>query len=157
MEMTEGAGKTRLAMAGANGRMGQSLQKRLESDEGFVLIGQIEKSQPSVDAILKQNQQLLESVDVVVDFTNAAYSVELAQGCSFLGSPALVIDSTGQSSESVARIIVASSQIPILRSGNFSVGLNVMLGLVEFAGSLFQSCTWDAPIFAVKFTMPMGL
>lgn len=56
---------------------------------------------------------------------------------------ALLIGSTGQPSNLLARIQVTSSSLPIVRSGNFSFGLNLMLRLVEKASTVLLPGSWD--------------
>lgn len=84
--------------------------------------------------------------DVVIDFSTAEASVALAKQCAGRGGPALVIGSTGFSPEQEAEIVAASEKIAIVRSGNFSLGVNILIGLVEHAALRLDAHDWDIEI-----------
>ena len=85
--------------------------------------------------------------DVVIDFTTPAASADLARFCANRGGPALVIGSTGFDAAELATIADAAKTIPIVRSGSFSLGLNMLVGLVEQAARALDPDDWDAEIF----------
>lgn len=84
--------------------------------------------------------------DVVIDFSTPEASVELAKACAERGGPALVIGSTGLSPEQDAEIEAAAEKIAIVRSGNFSLGLNILIGLVEHAAQRLDGRDWDIEV-----------
>jgi 4-hydroxy-tetrahydrodipicolinate reductase len=84
--------------------------------------------------------------DVVIDFSTAEASVALAKQCAERSGPALVIGSTGFSPEQEAEIVAASDRIAIVRSGNFSLGVNILIGLVEHAALRLDARDWDIEI-----------
>lgn len=84
--------------------------------------------------------------DVVIDFSTPESSVELAQACAARGGPALVIGSTGLSPEQDAEILRAAETVAIVRSGNFSLGVNILIGLVEHAALRLDARDWDIEI-----------
>jgi 4-hydroxy-tetrahydrodipicolinate reductase len=84
--------------------------------------------------------------DVVIDFSTAEASVALAKSCAERGGPALVIGSTGFSVEQDAEIATAAERIGIVRSGNFSLGVNMLIGLVEHAALRLDARDWDIEI-----------
>lgn len=84
--------------------------------------------------------------DVVIDFSTADASVELAQACAARGGPALVIGSTGLTPEQDTEILKAAERIAIVRSGNFSLGVNILIGLVEHAAQRLDARDWDIEI-----------
>ncbi len=84
--------------------------------------------------------------DVVIDFSTAEASVALAQSCAERGGPALVIGSTGFSPEQDAEILKAAERVAIVRSGNFSLGVNILIGLVEHAAQRLDARDWDIEI-----------
>jgi len=77
--------------------------------------------------------QALEKAQVVIDFTTPSASVALAQAAAARGGPALVIGSTGASPQQIAAIEAASKSIPIVFAGNYSLGVNMLMGLVRQA------------------------
>jgi len=84
--------------------------------------------------------------DVIIDFSTPDASVELAQACAERGGPALVIGSTGLSPEQEAAILNAADKIAIVRSGNFSLGVNILIGLVEHAAQRLDAADWDIEV-----------
>ena len=88
----------------------------------------------------------LKLCDVIIDFSTPEASVELARACAERGGPALVIGSTGLSPEQDALIEAAAEKIAIVRSGNFSLGLNILIGLVEHAAQRLDGRDWDIEV-----------
>jgi len=84
---------------------------------------------------------------VVIDFTTAAASTALAERCAAAGRPGLVIGSTGFDDAQLAAIEAASRAVPIVRAGNFSLGVNMLMGLVEQAARAFDAVTYDFEVF----------
>ena len=84
--------------------------------------------------------------DVVIDFSTPEASVELARACAERGGPALVIGSTGLTPEQETDIHKASEKIAIVRSGNFSLGVNILIGLVEHAAQRLDPRDWDIEV-----------
>lgn len=84
--------------------------------------------------------------DVVIDFSTAEASVALAQTCAERGGPALVIGSTGFSPDQETALAAAAEKVAIVRSGNFSLGVNILIGLVEHAALRLDARDWDIEI-----------
>jgi 4-hydroxy-tetrahydrodipicolinate reductase len=85
--------------------------------------------------------------DVIVDFTTPEASVELAERCAARGGPALVIGSTGFTPEQRAAVEAASAKLAVVLSGNYSLGVNVLIGLVEQAARKLGPDAWDIEVF----------
>jgi 4-hydroxy-tetrahydrodipicolinate reductase len=90
--------------------------------------------------------EALTGCDVVVDFTAPEGSVALAQAAAKRGGPALVIGSTGFDSAQEAAVAEAASRVPIVKAGNFSIGVNLLVGLVEQAARALGPA-YDVEIF----------
>lgn len=114
----------------------------------------------SVGDGLVSREEALAAADVVIDFTTAAASADLASVCADRGGPALVIGSTGFDVAEAAIIADAAKNIAIVRSGSFSLGLNMLVGLVEQAARALAPQDWDAEIFEAhhrhKIDAPSG-
>lgn len=96
---------------------------------------------------LVSQEAALAAADVVIDFTTAAASAALATACAERGGPALVIGSTGFDESQLAAIAAASSEIAIVRAANFSLGVNMLMGLVEQAARALGPEAYDIEIF----------
>ena len=94
---------------------------------------------------LVSRAQALALADMVIDFSTPAASVELARA-AVAGGPALVIGSTGMSEAEAAAVDEAASRVPVIRSGNFSLGVNLLLGLVRQAAAALPASEWDVEV-----------
>ncbi|HXQ16980.1 MAG TPA: 4-hydroxy-tetrahydrodipicolinate reductase [Caulobacteraceae bacterium] len=143
-------GPLRIGIAGALGRMGRAIAATLEGRPdaavtlGFDAPGT--EGQPWLAATLGGPQDAA-SCDVVIDFTTPAASVALAQAAAARAGPALVIGSTGWGETEDMQIWSAAKAIPIVKSGNFSLGVNVLAGLVQQAAQRLSAQDWDVEVF----------
>lgn len=133
-------------MAGALGRMGQAVSKAVEKEPGLTLVAGFGRPGVTGEGLMSQ-EAALSDADVIVDFTNPAASVALAETCAARGGPALVIGSTGFDAAQIAAIAEASRKVAIVRAGNFSLGVNMLMGLVEQAARRLGPDDYDLEIF----------
>jgi 4-hydroxy-tetrahydrodipicolinate reductase len=98
--------------------------------------------------------------DVVIDFSSAAASTALAETAAASGAPALVIGSTAWTDPEDERLRAAATRVAVVRSGNFSLGVNVLAGLVEATARRLAAEDWDIEIFEAhhrrKIDAPSG-
>lgn len=84
--------------------------------------------------------------DVLIDFSSPE-GTDAAIGACLASKTALVVGTTGLDSKGLARVLRASSRIPVLHSANMSVGVNVLLELVRRAtASLGKEFGFDIEI-----------
>ena len=112
--------------------MGQSVANAVQIDERLVLAGRFDRPGAEGEGLVSQADAIA-TADVVIDFTVPAASAELARASAARGGPALVIGSTGFDAAQLAIIAEAAKRVPIVRAGNFSLGVNMLMGLVEQA------------------------
>ena len=136
-----------IAVAGALGRMGQALTAAVEADAGLALAARFGRPGGAGGAGLVSREAALGAADVVLDFTTPAASAALAGLCAARGGPALVIGSTGFDDSQLAAIAAASGKVAIVRAANFSLGVNMLLGLVEQAARALGPEAYDVEIF----------
>jgi 4-hydroxy-tetrahydrodipicolinate reductase len=140
----------RIGVAGALGRMGHAVAEVLHAWRGLDITARFDQPEATGDATLPaltSCEAALGLCDVIIDFSSAAASVVLAQRAAARGGPALVIGSTGFSAQEDAIIARAAGKIPIVKSGNFSIGVNVLAGLVEQTASRLGGEDWDIEVF----------
>lgn len=123
-------------ISGARGRMGRAVSQALDLRSDVVVAARFDRGE-TVDLSL---------CDVIIDFSTPEASVALAKACAEAGSPALVIGSTGMSVEQEAEIQKAAEKIAIVKSGNFSLGVNMLIGLVGHAAQRLEAANWDIEI-----------
>ena len=126
-----------VGVAGARGRMGRAVQEALNGREDALIAVRFDRGE----------EPDLTSCDVVIDFTTAEGSAMLADRAALAGKPALVIGSTGFDPAQRAAVEAAAKIVPVVLSGNFSLGVNVMLGLVREAAARLDARDWDIEIF----------
>jgi dihydrodipicolinate reductase len=73
--------------------------------------------------------------------------VELAARCAKLGGPALLLGATGFQPDQLVAIAEAAKVIPIVRAGNFSLGINMLLGLVSRPLRALPADAYDIEVF----------
>lgn len=138
------AAPIKIAVAGALGRMGRVVTDALSQDPAFALAGRFDRPGATGDGLADADTAIA-ACDLVIDFTIAAASAELAPKVAAAGK-ALVIGSTGFDGAQLSVIAEASKRIPIVRAGNFSLGLNMLMGLVTRAARALPAEAWDIEV-----------
>ena len=135
--------KINLAISGCLGRMGQQLIKSSKTNKDFKLVtltesNHINKKIAGVN--LDLNTELaFKKTDVIVDFTVPKCTLEILKIASKLKKK-IVIGTTGFTQKEEDLIKKYSKKIPILKAGNMSLGVNLLMYLTEIAsGSLGNS------------------
>ncbi|HRD67331.1 MAG TPA: 4-hydroxy-tetrahydrodipicolinate reductase [Candidatus Competibacter sp.] len=138
---------TRIAIAGAAGRMGRILLDACNRAEGVRCTAALEHTDsPFIGAdvgevagigrsnvsIVADLAPLTDRFDVLIDFTRPAATLAHLALCR-AASKAMVIGTTGFSSEQKAEIDRAAEHIPIVFAPNMSVGVNLCFKLLELA------------------------
>ena len=151
--MSEDQTRTRLriGVGGGLGRMGRALiaavEARADASVSSVF-DQPARAGETVDGhVLGELEAVLAASDVLIDFSTPAASVALARRAAERGSPALVIGATGASPDDEAAIAESAARVAIVRSGNFSLGVNLLLGMVGQAARQLGPEDWDIEIF----------
>ncbi|MDP3660903.1 4-hydroxy-tetrahydrodipicolinate reductase [Phenylobacterium sp.] len=136
----------RIAVAGALGRMGRAAAAAVEARDGLELVARFDRPEAPQDG-LTPIDAALGGCDVVIDFSTPAASTALAQLSAARGGPALVIGSTGFDEAQIAAITQAAQNIAIVRAGNFSLGVNTLLGLVAQAARALSADAYDIEVY----------
>jgi 4-hydroxy-tetrahydrodipicolinate reductase len=128
--------KIKLAITGCMGRMGQQLIKSSKSNNNFNLVSLTEniKINKKFNGIQPEpNTEIaFKKADIIIDFTIPKCTIEVIKIASKL-SKKVVIGTTGFSSKEEKIIKKYSKKIPILKAGNMSLGVNLLMYLTEIA------------------------
>lgn len=119
---------------GANGHMGQILCQRIEASKDMHLAAKVSHS--GGEGILKTPEEYKGSLDIVIDFSNHQATEPLLSFCESASVP-VVIATTGQTEEELARIRNASEKIPVFFSANMSLGIALLTKLVRETAAKF--------------------
>jgi len=135
----------RLIVAGAGGRMGRTLVKAIADNKQFALAGALEDARSpligwdaGVLAGLGENNikltgdagPLLEQADGIIDFTAPAATVAFS-ALAAKGRKVHIIGTTGLSVADEAKIKDAAKTAVIVKSGNMSLGVNLLAALTK--------------------------
>jgi 4-hydroxy-tetrahydrodipicolinate reductase len=135
----------RLLIAGAGGRMGRALVRAASESKGFRVTGAFERKGASAlgqDAgglagvgalsvkIAGDPAPLLKRTDAILDFTAPAATVALA-ALAAKAKLVHVIGTTGLSADDEKKIAAAAKSAVIVRSGNMSLGVNLIAALAR--------------------------
>ena len=137
----------KIAVAGAAGRMGRTLARIVHETDGVALVGGLEaegSAHVGEDmgllsglgeigvGISDDPLDLLRHVDAVLDFTTPAATLTLAEVAAQTRI-VHVIGTTGFTADDEARIRAAARHARIVKSGNMSLGVNLLAALVRQA------------------------
>ena len=162
--MMQNPSPLRLGVAGASGHMGRAVMALVAARSDLELaaaFGRAEAEGEAIDGfVLTTADHGLAVCDVIIDFSTPSVSAGLARMAADRGGVALVIGSTGFSDADEDAIATAAARIAIVKSGNFSLGLNVLAGLVRQAAARLGPEEWDVEIFEAhhrrKIDAPSG-
>src|SRR5690606_18076350 len=140
----------RVAIAGAGGRMGMANVRAVSAAEGIAVAAAFDRIgapaigrdagenagiEPLGVAIVDHPEAALAAAPAIIDFTTPAASVALAQKAAERGL-VHVIGTTGFSADDEAAIKQAArAGARIVKAGNFSLGVNLLVGLVKRAAA----------------------
>ena len=156
----------RLVVMGAGGRMGRALVKAITEADGVMVCAALERAgSPALgkDAgelagvgplgvpVTEDALAAIVNAEGIVDFTAPAATIELA-ALAAQARIAHIIGTTGLSADDLAKIAAASRHAPIVRSGNMSLGVNVLAVLVQKAAAALGP-EWDIEILEMHHRM----
>ncbi len=146
-----------LAVNGAAGRMGHSLAALAREQSDLRIVGGIDLG--GVDAAeataigyprivpLARADAVIAEADVLLDFSSpAGLAALLDDKLAPLAGKALVVGTTGLGKEEFARLEGARQHMAVLAAANFSIGVNLLLHLVELAARALPAARYDVEI-----------
>ncbi|MDC1165431.1 4-hydroxy-tetrahydrodipicolinate reductase [Candidatus Thioglobus sp.] len=117
----------KIAVAGASGRMGQSIIQSIEQSDKTILGVTLDKGD-DLNSVIDQ-------FDVLVDFTRPEATLDYLAVCVSAGK-SMVIGTTGFDDAGLQMIKDAGTKIPVVFAPNMSVGVNLSLKLLEVAAKV---------------------
>ena len=128
--------KINLAISGCLGRMGQQLIKSSRSNKNFKLVAltenrTINKKISGVKLDIN-TENAFKNSDLIIDFTVPKCTLEILKIASKL-KKRVVIGTTGFTKKEEDSIKKYSKRVPILKAGNMSLGVNLLMYLTEIA------------------------
>lgn len=142
----------RLAVSGAMGKMGRTIISLALADKRFQVVCAIEKSDHPCagrEVNIEGGSFVLQTsakggVDVLIDFSSPQALTDRIEECTS-NKIAMVVGTTGLSSDDISALRNASKKIPVLQSYNMSIGVNLLVQLVTKAAAALGE-DWDVEI-----------
>lgn len=126
-----------IIVCGADGRMGRMILQLASADHSIKIVGAVDiDSNLSIGtgnpAITKSSQMenIVNKGDIIIDFTAPVNTMKCLEIAIKKGA-SIVIGTTGLTNEQMEIIKNASKIIPVVTSPNMSMGINILLDLVE--------------------------
>jgi 4-hydroxy-tetrahydrodipicolinate reductase len=155
-----------LVVTGASGRMGQTLIRLAQTSDRLRLVACVERAghpwigrdvgeamggSPNGVTVTDDALEAFARAQAVVDFTSPAATVEFA-ALAAQARAVHVIGTTGLEPDHLAKIEAASHHAPIIRAGNMSLGVNLLVRLTEKVAKALD-VDWDVEIVEAHHRM----
>jgi len=146
------ANPLKVVIAGCSGRMGHALLESVFADADLMLYGALDRAGENPHLGRDAGEQFgkvsgvkvtadidsaLKGADVLVDFTRPEASMQYLAACQ-KANVGMVIGTTGFSAEQKLAIEAASKKIPIVFAPNMSVGVTLLINLVQSAAKVLN-------------------
>ncbi|WP_299746164.1 4-hydroxy-tetrahydrodipicolinate reductase [uncultured Tateyamaria sp.] len=134
-----------IVIAGASGRMGQMLISAVLKDDRMRLVGALERpghdwigrdvgeamgGQPLGAMVYDDPLEPMAKAQAVIDFTAPEATIALSK-IAAQARAAHIIGTTGMSDDQIAQLEPAARHSPIVRAGNMSLGVNLLVQLTK--------------------------
>lgn len=142
--------KTKIAIVGVSGRMGVALLEGVFADDALELHAAIDRAESEYigrnigaqfgvgsNVTVSGDLTALNGADVLVDFTRPEATMQYIEACQQAGVK-MVIGTTGFTEAEKAKITAASENISIVFAPNMSVGVTLLINLVEQAARVLK-------------------
>lgn len=130
---------TRVFVCGITGAMGKNLVIQSKLFPEIEIVGGIGHGSINTDSIpvFSSFDEINVKMDCIVDFSTASIVDELLDFAQNKNIP-VVLCTTGLSEATINHVEKAALNIPIFRSGNMSLGINLIMNLVKQASSVLE-------------------
>ena len=130
----------KIVVSGCGGRLGSAIIQRIAGRDDCTVIAGVDIAAETVGAryafpVYPSMDALTEKADVIIDCSHHTAVIPLLAYCTAKHIPA-VIATTGHTEEEIGAIRQASARIPVLYSRNMSLGINLLLDLVQRAAAV---------------------
>ncbi len=137
----------KIIMNGCNGHMGQVISGLVAADEGAEIVAGIDIADNRENGypVFTSPEACDVEADVVVDFSSYKAVDGIVEYCRTRKIP-LVLCTTGLTPEQLERVREAGKEVAILRSANMSLGINLLLKLIQEAAKTLAAAGFDMEI-----------
>ncbi len=137
----------KVIMHGCNGKMGQVITRMAASDPEFKIVAGVDARAQALNdyPVFGDISDCDAEADVVIDFSNAAAVDHLLDWCQEKQMP-VVLCTTGLSEEQLKKVEDAAKRTAVLKSANMSLGVNLLMKLLQDAAKVLAPEGFDMEI-----------
>ncbi len=127
----------KIIISGCNGRMGQTITRLCAERENITIVAGFDTNAVKLSnyPVYADPMEFGGEADVIIDFSSPSLLDNLLNYCTIRHIPCILC-TTGYSDEQLVQISHTSESIPVFRSGNMSLGINLLTGLIKKAASV---------------------
>ena len=137
----------KMMMHGCNGKMGQVITRMAASDPELKIVAGVDARAQALNdyPVFGDISDCDAEADVVIDFSNAAAVDHLLDWCQEKQMP-VVLCTTGLSEEQLKKVEDAAKRTAVLKSANMSLGVNLLMKLLQDAAKVLAPEGFDMEI-----------
>ena len=137
----------KVIMHGCNGKMGQVITRLAAADPELAIVAGVDARAQALNdyPVFGDISECDVEADVVIDFSNAAAVDHLLDWCQEKQMP-VVLCTTGLSGEQLQRVEEAAGRTAVLKSANMSLGMNLLIKLLQDAAKVLAPEGFDMEI-----------
>ncbi len=137
--------KTKILLCGACGKMGGNVLELLRADEEATAVCGVDLYPREIGIpVYKSFDEVQESAEVIIDFSSPVGLVERLEYAKRKGL-GIVLASTGLTEADIALVAEYAKDIPIFKTANLSLGINLMQALIKTAAEVLGN-SYDVEI-----------
>ena len=127
----------KIIISGCNGRMGQTIVRLCADKKDITIVAGFDKNPQKLSyfPVYADPMEYIGEADVIIDFSNPTSLDILLNYCTRRNIPC-VLCTTGYSNEQLVQISHASKAVPVFKSGNMSLGINLLTTLIKKAAAV---------------------
>lgn len=137
----------KVIMNGCNGHMGQVITGLIKEDRDVEIVAGIDLADNRDNGypVFSRPSDCTAEADAVIDFSSYKAADGILDFCRERKLP-LILCTTGLTEEQLKKVEEYSREIPILRSANMSLGINMLLKLIQDAAKILAAAGFDMEI-----------
>lgn len=127
----------KIIISGCNGRMGQTIVRLCADKKDITIVAGFDKNPQKLSyfPVYADPMEYIGEADVIIDFSSPLSLDVLLNYCTRRSIPC-VLCTTGYSNEQLVQISHTSESVPVFKSGNMSLGINLLTSLIKKAATV---------------------
>ncbi len=130
---------TNIIVSGINGRMGRAIEEMCKANDKFTIVAGLDVNLgvPHEFPVVGSADELSCSADALIDFSHHSAAKSLCEYAVRTGTP-VIFCTTGYTDEELELIKKTSKKVAVFRSGNMSLGINLLIELSKKASEILE-------------------